>query len=174
MHLLSCLNWLDSLTAHYPQNNTYRQSYGGEKVPFVLFIDPTFMYSNTKVLFLGMDVFLISQHAEHQAWQGNKGSDFAKWFLWFEASQTCLDSPAHTEGGIRDPGWFCQFTHALLKQFKSCMIPDPFLFQKLFTSLLEGVCVGKHLTQEVLTTVRDLEYQRKTQCRCKCKAEYIS
>lgn len=66
-----CLNWLDSLTAHYLQKGTYRQSHGTEQVPFVLFIDPTIMYSNTTVFFLGMDVFLISQHAEYQAWQGN-------------------------------------------------------------------------------------------------------
>lgn len=46
------LNLLDSLTAHYLQNNTYRQSYGAEQVPFVLFIDPTtFMHSNTTVFF---------------------------------------------------------------------------------------------------------------------------
>lgn len=126
------LDCLDSLTAHYLQNNTYRQSYGAEQVPFVLVIDPTFVYSNTKVFFLGMDMFLISQHAEHQAWQGNKGSNFAKLFLWFEAG--CLDFPAHTEGGVRDAGWFCQFRHAVLKQFKSWMIPDPFLLQKLFIS----------------------------------------
>lgn len=69
--LLSCLNWLDSLTAHYLQKGPYRQSHGTEQVPFVLFIDPTIMYSNTTVFFLGMDVFLISQHAEYQAWQGN-------------------------------------------------------------------------------------------------------
>lgn len=126
-----------------PSNNTYRQSYGAEQVLFVLFIDPTFMYSNTKVFFLGMDVFLISQHEECQAWQGNKGSNFAKWFLWFEAGCTCLDSPAHVEGGIRDAGWFSQFRHALLKQFKSWMIPDPFVFQKLFMYLLFWKVFGR-------------------------------
>lgn len=78
----------------------------------------------------------VFNKAECQAWQGNKGSNFAKWFLWFEAGCTCLDSPAHIEGGVRDAGWFYQFRHALLKQFKSWVIPYSFLFQKLFMYLL--------------------------------------
>lgn len=103
---------------------------------FFLLTQPPSCIQTQTCFFLGMDVFLISQHAEHQACQGNKGSNFAKLFLWFEAGCTCLNSPAHTEGGVRDAGWFCQFRHALLKQFKSWIIPDPFLLQKLFMYLL--------------------------------------
>lgn len=136
------LNLLDSLTAYYLQNNTGRVMVLNKCLLFFLLTQPPSCIQTQLCFFLGMDVFLISQHAKHQTCQGNKGSNFAKLFLWFEAGCTCLDSPAHTEGGIRDAGWFCQFRHALLKQFKSWIIPDSFLLQKLLCTFSSGRYLG--------------------------------
>lgn len=130
---------------------------------FCSFYWPNLHAFKHKSVFSWYGVFLISQHAEHQAWQGNKGSNFAKSFLWFESGCTCLDSPAHTEGGVKR----CRLVLSIQTRSAQAVqeLDDswPFFIPEIahLPSLLEGIWVGSCLTQEVLMKVRDLEYQRQ-------------
>lgn len=96
---------------------------------------------------------------------GKQCSNFAKLFLWFEVGCTCLDSSAHTEGGVRDAGWLVLSIQTCSAQAVQELDDSwPVLFQKLFMYLLLWnvfIYLCKHLTWEVLTKVRDSEYQRQ-------------